>query len=169
MVTRNIVRFFAAILLLAAIVLYIGWHRDQVRYGPVAQPITCVNNLKQIGLAFRQWALDNGDQFPFNVATNAGGTMEFCAVGQDGFDDNAFRHLRVMSDELNTPKVLVCPKDRARKPATDFSSLQAANVTYRLRSGTNLADIHPSEVLAVCPVDGNTLYCGGSVKEAKGQ
>ena len=26
-----------------------------------AQRINCVNNLKQVGLSFRQWALDNGD------------------------------------------------------------------------------------------------------------
>jgi len=32
-----------------------------------AQRINCVNNLKQIGLAFKQWALDNNDQFPMTV------------------------------------------------------------------------------------------------------
>ena len=35
-----------------------------------AQSIICVNNLKQIGLAFRTWALDNKDRFP--VSTNEG-------------------------------------------------------------------------------------------------
>ena len=51
-----------------------------------AQSIACVNNLKQIGLACRMWAADNGDQFPFNVSTNKGGTLEFSARGDGGFD-----------------------------------------------------------------------------------
>src|SRR5258706_9017549 len=29
-----------------------------------AQRINCTNNLKQIGIAFKTWALDNGDVFP---------------------------------------------------------------------------------------------------------
>src|SRR6266508_2242932 len=61
--------------------------------------ISCVNNLKQIGLAFRQWALDNNDRFPFNVPANEGGTMEFCIVDDDGFDRSAALHFQVMSNE----------------------------------------------------------------------
>src|ERR1035438_6366511 len=61
----------------------------------------CVNNLKQIGLAFRTWAIDNNGPFPFNVSTNTGGTMEFCEVGSDGFDNNAALHFQVMSNELS--------------------------------------------------------------------
>src|SRR5664279_412414 len=84
----------------------------------------CVNNLKQIGLAFRTWAIDNDGQFPFNVSTNAGGTREFCAMGSDGFDGNTVQHFQVMSNELSTPRILVCPKDRSRKPAIGFASLE---------------------------------------------
>jgi hypothetical protein len=136
--------------------------RDQ----PRAMRINCVNNLKQIGLSFRQWALDNADQYPFNVSTNTGGTMEFCARESDGFDRNAALHFLVMSNEMNTPILLVCPKDRSKKPAHDFSSVQGSNVTYRLRSGTNLSEANPKAVLIVCPIDGNILYCDGTVVEA---
>jgi hypothetical protein len=132
-----------------------------------AAHISCVNNLKQIGLSFRQWALDNGDQFPFNVGVANGGTRELSARDTDGFERNAACHLLVMSNELNTPKLLVCPKDKRRKPGVSFSGLEAAHVTYRLRSGTNLSDANPQEILMVCPIDGNTLYCDGSVKEGK--
>jgi hypothetical protein len=51
----------------------------------------------------------------------------------------------------------------------DFGRLTAANVTYRLRSGTNIGDTHPREILAVCPVDGNTLYCDGTVLDKNGK
>ena len=129
----------------------------------------CVNNLKQIGLAFRTWAIDNDGQFPFNVSTNAGGTMEFCARGSDGFDSNAALHFQVMSNELSTPRILVCPKDPSRKPAVGFASLEASNVTYRVHSGTNLNESNPTAVIVVCPFDGNTAYCDGSVTAGKGE
>lgn len=123
----------------------------------------CPNNLKQIGLAFRTWAIDNDGQFPFNVSTNAGGTMELCARGADGFDRNAALHFEFMSNELSTPRFLVCPKDWTKKPAARFPTLQASNVTYRVRSGTNLNESNTTAVLVVCPIDGNTLHCDASV------
>jgi hypothetical protein len=134
-----------------------------------SQHINCVNNMKQIGIAFKIWAVDHGGQFPFNVSTNAGGTMEFCAVGKHGFDSNAVLHFQVMSndDELRSPLLLVCPQDRSRKPAFALGSLRPENVTYRLRSGTNVNDNNPNEILAVCPIHGNFLSCDGSVTEVK--
>src|SRR5262245_27038263 len=53
-----------------------------------AQSISCVGNMKQIGLSFRTWALDHNAQFPFNVSTNAGGTRELCSMSSDGFEQN---------------------------------------------------------------------------------
>ena len=129
--------------------------------------LNCDNNLKQIGLAFRTWAIDNDGQFPFNVSTNAGGTRELCALDSDGFDTNAALHFQVMSNELSTPMLLVCPNDWSRKRAATFSSLQTSNVSYRVRSGTNLNESNPTGVLVFCPIDGNTLHCDGSVTEGK--
>jgi hypothetical protein len=133
----------------------------------VSPHLTCRNNLAQIGLSFRTWAIDNGDQFPFNVSTNAGGTRELCARGSDGFDSNAAAHFKVMSNELSTPLLLVCPNDWSSKPAAGFSSLQASNVSYRLHSGTNLNESNPTAALVLCPFDGNTLYCDGSITAGK--
>lgn len=135
--------------------------------GQKAVHINCVNNLKQIGLVFRMWSDDHGN-YPFNVSTNAGGTMEWCAVGKDGFDSNVWLHLQVMSNELSTPKVLACPKDSSKKPAVDFQSLGPANVSYRLHTGTNFSEANPRTVLMVCPIDGNILYCDGSVDGTNG-
>ena len=42
-------------------------------------------------------------------------------------------------------------------------------LTYRIRSGAQLNDTNATEVLAVCPYDGNALYCDGMVKEAARQ
>ena len=40
------------------------------------QRITCINNLKQIGTAFRIWQNDNANAFPMEVSTNFGGSKE---------------------------------------------------------------------------------------------
>ena len=129
-----------------------------------AQEISCRNGMKSIGLAFRTWAIDNDDNFPFNVSTNKGGTMELSARGADGFDSNSARIFQVMSNELSTPKILVCPADSKRHPALNFQSLQPANVSYRLYWGTNVNEANPQEVLAVCPIHGHVLLCDGSVQ-----
>jgi len=162
--TRNVILLVGAVLLVTPGLLYLRWNMERRDNLPVAQKITCVNNLKQIGLAFRTWAIDHDGQYPFNVSTNAGGTRELCARGSDGFDSNAALHFRVMSNELSNPKVLVCPQDRSPTPTASFSKLEPENVTYRLRSGTNSnINAHPKEILAVCPIDGNTLYSDGTV------
>jgi hypothetical protein len=133
-----------------------------------AQRIACMNNMKQIGLAFKVWALDNGDQYPFNVSTNKGGTLELCWVGPDGADRNGALHLKMLANELATTKVLVCPAD-LKPAAPGFTMLTPGNVTYQIYSGTNIDDSHPQAVLAVCPIHGNVLLCDGSVIQQRGR
>jgi len=82
-----------------------------------AQRINCTNNLKQVGLSFRTWALDNTDQYPMRVPISAGGFSE--TVGQRAISANqaypsskgVFDFFMVMSNELSTPKVLMCPSE----------------------------------------------------------
>jgi hypothetical protein len=131
------------------------------------QKITCVNNLKQIGLAVKTWAIDHNDKYPCNVSTNDSGTLELSGPDKDGFDLSTALQLRTMSNGLSTTLILVCPQDHTRHTAADFDTLQNSNVTYRLRCGTNISDANPKEVYAVCPIDGNTLYCSGAVVEGK--
>src|SRR5260221_8026094 len=104
----------ACLCILAAIILP-GMARQNCA---VAQKINCTNNLKQIGLCFRTWALDNNDQNPMQVSVTNGGAMEIVATG------TAFAAFLVMSKEMSTPKVLICPEenDRKRISAVIFSS-----------------------------------------------
>src|SRR6266436_446309 len=80
--------------------------------------INCVNNLKQVGLGFRTWALDNNDKYPTQVSITNGGTMEFIGTRR------VFAHFGVMSNELSTPKILFCPQetDPSRQSASTFAS-----------------------------------------------
>jgi hypothetical protein len=134
-----------------------------------AQRINCDNNLKQIGLAFRIWEGDHGDQYPFNLSTNVGGTLELCDPDQDGFDRNAWLFLQSMSNELSTTKLLICPRDQSKSVAASWAGLKAPNITYRFRSGTRISEANPREILAVCPIDGNVLYCDGTVLGRNGK
>jgi len=84
----------------------------------------CNNCLKQIGLAFKSWSIDNGDRLPMQVSVTNGGTMEFVASGA------VYPHFQVLSNELSTPRILLCPNDDKRGYATNFSDLTDRNLSY---------------------------------------
>jgi len=76
-----------------------------------AQRINCANNLKQGGLAFKTWALDNQDRYPMQVDSPSGGPPNQTAFTTAVAGEYTFQVFGVMSNELSTPKVLVCPSD----------------------------------------------------------
>jgi prepilin-type N-terminal cleavage/methylation domain-containing protein len=82
-----------------------------------AQRIKCVSNLKQVGLAFHIFSIDNGDQFPMSVPTASGGSAD--AVGDPL---KTYQHFAALSNELSTPKMLLCPSDQ-RTEATMFANV----------------------------------------------
>jgi prepilin-type N-terminal cleavage/methylation domain-containing protein len=86
-----------------------------------AQRIKCVNNLKNVGLAFRIFATDNGDRYPMSLSTNEGGSAEF-AVRNAANAQNVWYHFAVLSNELSTPKIIVCPSDGGKTEATNWTA-----------------------------------------------
>ena len=98
-----------------------------------AQRVACTNNLKQDALSFRLFGQDNNDNYPMKIAVNSGGAQE--AVGQPGngatqvanwtpatpVAKGVFAMFLVMSNELNTPKILNCPSEYLAK-ATQSST-----------------------------------------------
>ena len=104
-----------------------------------ATRINCVNNLKQCGLAFRIWEGDNDDKYPMDVPSAKGGTREF-VTGAD-----TFRHFQVISNELNTPKILICPSD-LRTAAANFVRMNNQNISYFVALDANEAE--PQRFLA---------------------
>jgi len=97
-----------------------------------ARQINCVNNLKQLGLAYRIWEGDNGDKFPMAVLAIKNG-------------EDTVRNYQVMSNELSTPRILVCPAD-TRKAAVDFTQLKNQNISYFV--GLDAQDSHPQVFLS---------------------
>ena len=93
--------------------------------------IDCASNLKQVGLAFRLWAGDNNDGFPMRVSVTNGGAMEFALSG------NVLPIFQVMSNGLNTPRLLVCPADKGRVAAKNWSELRGGNISYFISLGAD--------------------------------
>jgi prepilin-type processing-associated H-X9-DG protein len=82
-----------------------------------AQRIKCVNNLKNVGLAFRIFATDNGDRFPFELQSGDGGTGDWITNAVE-----MYRHFQALSNELSTPKIVICPSDAGKQEATNWTS-----------------------------------------------
>ena len=58
------------------------------------------------------------------VSTTNGGTLELVGSGI------VWPHFQVMSNELSTPKILLCPHDDKRAYATNFLGLTDKNLSY---------------------------------------
>lgn len=114
-----------------------------------ANSIKCVNNLKQVGTAFRVFASSHDDQYPWelfrryaltfrepnntgavyqignwNGRGNSGSTMTFGTGANNTRVARAWTMFGIVSNELGTPKILNCPANRLKKNsiATDWST-----------------------------------------------
>ncbi len=76
-----------------------------------AQRISCVNNLKQIGLAFRIFSNDHADKFPWATLPAEGGSQGGGSI---------ITNFLVCSNELSTPKILVCNSDAGKIKQSDW-------------------------------------------------
>ena len=102
--------------------------------------IGCVNNLKQIGLAFRIWEGDNGDKFQMQYAATNEALMKLVS------DGNAYILWQTISNELSTPRILVCPEDKQRTEAVSFTqNFSDANISYFLN--LEASDAYPQMML----------------------
>lgn len=101
----------------------------------------CLNNLKQVGIAFRLWPPDQSDAYPMQYRKDRGGTKELIGTGQ------VFVHFRALSNELQSPKLLVCPADKQKTVAPNFNEgFSDANVSYFV--GLDAAEELPQSILA---------------------
>lgn len=105
-----------------------------------AERVACVNNLKQMGLSFRLWSLDNENRHPTSVLQ--------------------------MSNELHTAKVLICPSDKAKQAfvSLPWSEFQPAMTSYQLRLSGEIEEVYPDSVISKCPIHHNYGLADGSVQ-----
>lgn len=119
--------------------------------------ISCVSNLKQVDLSFRIWEGDHNNKYPMAVLAINGGAMENSATG------DVISCFICMSNELSTPKVLVCPveADLGKISATNFGNdLRSSNISYFIGVDVTNEDF-PQRVLSG---DDNFLINGSPIK-----
>jgi competence protein ComGC len=106
--------------------------------------IACINNLKQIGTAYRIWANDHNDRFPSLESLTNGGWSDLLKRANEGF--MCWINYAIMSNELGqSSKILVCPSDE-RKPADAFSNF-VSNIHLSYLVGVSTDDTYPQSLL----------------------
>jgi prepilin-type processing-associated H-X9-DG protein len=142
--TRSIASFtriellaIIASVLVGAAILLLVLAKPQAR----SSKLGCDQSLRQIGLAFRTWAIDNNDRFPMQLSVTNDGTLELVSSGR------VFPHFLVMSNELSTPKILTCPTDKDRTYAASFDhGLADTNLSYFI----NVDAVQGNDSLVLC-------------------
>ena len=141
-----------------------------------AQQINCVNNLKQVGLSFRLWGGDNQERYPMGVTfanggpalAAAGDTLSSVPVANAQY---MYRAFAVMSNELGTPKIVLCPSD-GRTLRTNFGNNFDNNLAVSYFIGRDADETQPQMFLSGDRNIGNgasapTVYGFGGTDQAE--
>ncbi len=116
-----------------------------------ANRASCISNIKQVGLGFRIWSNDNQERFPWQVLVNDGGA----APPNTGANTTLMDQYRVASNELNSPKILVCPSDSQKTRVSTWNLFAGAgNLSYFVC--TNADETKPQTILS-----GDNNFTGG--------
>jgi hypothetical protein len=100
------------------------------------ESVQCGNYMASIGCAARLWAEDHDGYLP--------------------------RDLLSMSNELATPKILICPGDHTRQAATSWATFSTNTSSYEIVT-FGLRDGDTNGVFMRCKIHGHLGYADGTV------
>jgi hypothetical protein len=103
-----------------------------------AERMSCVNNLKQVGLAAHIWANDHNGRLPADFVS--------------------------MTNEMQSWKILQCPGDKSRQ-ITSWSQVAAGDVSYQIYTAGLTDRDNPAIVVFECPLHHNVGLLDGSVQQ----
>ena len=125
-----------------------------------AQRINCVNNLKNVGLGFRTFAVDYNGLYPWQVGVDQGGISipaGSTAGVSAGTTNSVALVFACISNELSTPKIIQCPSDKKATLATNtwsYATNQTQNKTPGFTStgsyflGLSASEEQPQSILS---------------------
>jgi len=156
-VTRFELLVVVGVLALLTTVVLPGVANTNYRYGRLA----CLNNLRQIGVAFHAWGNDHGDFLPLRTSWKYGGLGKappgelapYRAV-------YAWYNFAFLSNQLVSPRILTCPSDAVNVPyqVSTWSALwvyQSWSVSYGISP-----EATPSKPQAIVSTDRNIQASG---------
>lgn len=114
--------------------------------------LTCAMNLRQIGMAGKEFKESHDGLYPWELTTNNEGSLEFASSG-----GQAFRHFQCQSNFIVAQVVLVCPQD-TRQAATNWATMSNTNVSYFVG-----LDSDPKRPLSIMAGDRNITRASGVV------
>jgi prepilin-type N-terminal cleavage/methylation domain-containing protein len=109
-----------------------------------AKRVQCMNNLRQIGIAFQQFADLNQNRYPMNLPSVLPLTNR--VPDQVDFLILTVQPFQEVAPELASTRLLVCAADSKRTPADSFGNLTAQQISYRL--STNAAPGNANTIVA---------------------
>jgi type II secretory pathway pseudopilin PulG len=102
---------------------------NRARRQQISWHFTCLNNLKEIGTAYRLWASDNGDLIPSQQTVVSHGWEEFLTNANQGA--MCWTNYAIMENELGeSPKLVICPADERQAALSFTNKFDNNNVSY---------------------------------------
>jgi hypothetical protein len=102
-----------------------------------AETNACRKNLSSIGMAARLWARDHANHLPPDLV--------------------------LMSNELVSPRILICPGDYSRRPAASWASFTTVQSSFEVVTPGLLVD-DTNGVFLRCKIHGTLGYADTSVR-----
>ena len=129
--------------------------KDKRNYG--AERVNCIGNLKQIDLALKMWTEEHGGKLPTQVPEAQSGALE------SALSANVTATFLTMTNELSSPKLLLCPSDQGRYPRPAlWESVTDDKISYFLAMDASYGN--PRHVLT----GDRNIAVNNSRREAKG-
>jgi type II secretory pathway pseudopilin PulG len=112
-----------------------------------APRISCMNNLKEIGMAYRLWAGDNGDLVPPQQTVKEGGWADLLTNADQGaicWTNYAIMATDLVNDLGQSPKLVICPADERTAAISFTNGFDNTHLSYFV--GVSANDIFPQSI-----------------------
>jgi type II secretory pathway pseudopilin PulG len=108
-----------------------------------APRISCLNNLKEIGTAYRLWAGDNGDLVPSQQSVTNGGWADLLTNADQGAI--CWTNYALMANDMGqSPRVVICPADERTYAFSFTNDFDNTHLSYFV--GVSANDTFPQSI-----------------------